>query len=149
MKERGWLQDCDCLEYLGRYNGRPHVVLNQADASMALRELRLSRINDVLVFLDSDTQVVDDRDESNFGAIDFLIMTLIRCQGVVGIIYDTICRLAASSAVDCFNIAVETRNTFVKNVASREMAPSNAVSVTKLIFGLQLCISIACNIPLC
>lgn len=67
----------------------------------------------------------------------------------VGIVDDTRCRLAAYSAVDSLIIAVEMHNTFVRNVVSREMTSFNAVSVAKLNLGLQLCISIACNIPLC
>jgi hypothetical protein len=46
---------------------------------------------------------------------------------------------------DGHNVAIEMHNDFINNVASMERIPLKAISVAKLIFELQLCISIAYN----
>lgn len=69
---------------------------------MALQELRLSCIDDVLVLVDVVTQVVDENGNGSFCTIDGLVMTLIRCQGVVGIVDDTICRLVV--IIECVTV---------------------------------------------
>lgn len=112
-------------------------------------------------------------DNCSFCTTSGLVMTIIRYQEVVCIVDDTICRLVVTiecvtvvncvavivcslshalgvdsfTAADSLGIAVEMHNTLIKNMASRETTPLNAISVARLISELQLCISTAYETP--
>jgi hypothetical protein len=51
----------------------------------------------------------------------------------------------ASRALNIVSVAVEMHNTFVKEVVFTETPIGKAISLTKLVFRIQLCVSMACH----